>query len=365
MEVIIKQSELLDVLQKVTGPTTTKQNFPILTSVLIETYEDQLKLTTTDLDNTIISFSKANIIKPGKVVVSFKKLISIIRELPTQEITLELVKNNLSVKCENIEFKVSILDSEEFPKVEHIKKTALIKIDPQELIYIIKLSSFCVGYEDTNYVLNGILFEIYENQINAVSTDGKRLAFIKRNLPQSQSELKSKLQFILPIKAVNEIQKLIKDKEEEIYFFVEKNKIGFDFKNTQIITRPIEGEFPNYDQYIPKPYPNKLIINRRDFLSAFKRAALLSTPDYQSVKLELKKDEVIISKSTPQWGEVRENVPCQYEGKSFQIGFNPNYLIDVLRNLEEEYVNFEFFDIDKPAVLRKDDYVYLVLPMKI
>lgn len=365
MKILIKQNILLDSLQKVLGPTTTKQNYPILNNVLIETEENKLKLTTTDLDITIVSFLEANIINSGKIVVPLRQIISITRELPHQEISLELIKNNLLIRCENIEFKVNTVNPEEFPKIEHTKEVSLIKINPQELGYIIKLTSFSVGYEDTNYVLNGVLFEVYQNNITAVSTDGKRLAVIKRNLAPNQPGLKTKIEFIIPIKTIHEINKLIKDREEEIFFYIEKNKIGFDLKDSQLITRPIEGEFPDYSQYIPKPHTEKLRINRRDFLASLKRAALLSTSDYQSVKLELKKNEIIISKATPQLGEVKENLNCDYSGKCFSIGFNPNYLIDVLKNIEEEVVIFEFFDVDKPAVLRKDDYVYLVLPMKI
>jgi len=365
MKLITKQNIFLEALQKVIGPTNTKQTLPILNSVLIEAINDKIKLTTTDLDVTIIAFSKANILKPGKVLVPLKGLLAIIKELPLSEVTVELVKNNLLIRCENIEFKINTIETTEFPKIDPTQKVSLVKINTQELIKAIKLTSFCVGYEDTSYVLNGILFEIQENTMCAVSTDGKRLSYVKCLLPESQSDIKNKIEFILPIRVVNEIQKLLKDKEDEIYLFVDKNKVGIDFKDAQIITRPIEGEFPDYSQYIPKPQSNKLTIDRRVLLGALKRAAILSTFDYQRIKFELKKNEFVISKTTPQLGEIKEVVEAQYTGKAIQIGFNPHYLIDVLRNLEEDVVVFEFSDADKPAVIRRDDYIYLVLPMKI
>lgn len=365
MKILIKQNIFLDTLQKVVGPTNTKQTLPILSSVLIEVNDDKLKLTTTDLDITIIAFSQVNTIKPGKVLVPLKKILSIIKELPLSEITVELVKNNLLIRCENIEFKINTIETSEFPKIEQTQKISLIKLNSQELSKAIRLTSFCVGCEDTSYVLNGILFEIYENNISTVSTDGKRLSYIKCLLPQDQSDVKEKIKFILPIRVVNEIQKLIKDREKEIYLFIDKNKVGIDFKDTQIIARPIEGEFPDYNQYIPKPQNNKLTIDRRVLLSALKRAAILSTFDYQSIKFELKKNELVISKTTPQLGEIKEIIQTQYTGKLLQIGFNPHYLIDVLRNLEEDVVVFEFSDADKPAVIRRENYIYLVLPIKI
>ena len=168
-------------------------------------------------------------------------------------------------------------------------------------------------------------------------------------------------------------RKLVKDKghvfikeyEDEVFLFFEENKVGFDFKNGQFICRPIEGEFPNYSQYIPKEGNNKLKLNKNEFLGALKRADLLSTPDYQGVKFELKKDNLTMSKNTPQLGEAKESLGVSYEGGTIQLGFNPQYLIDVLKNIDEEEVEFDFFGADKPAVMRKEGYVYLVLPMKL
>jgi len=364
MKFIINKDILVENLQKVLGPTTTKQNFPMLSSVLLTSTKNTLKLTATDLDVTIISLQEVEKAETGKVAIPMKNFFSIIRELPPGEITIEKNKNNLLIRCEKIEFKMSTLNAEEFPQTQEKEGVSLIKINPQELEEMIKLTSFCIGHEDTNYVLGGILFEIEENKINLVSTDGKRLAFIQKKLPPKQPELTSKISFILPIKAVNELYKLIKDREEEVYLSVEENRVSFDLKNTHFIARPIEGEFPNYSQYIPKEGKDKLVVNRRKLLFALKRASLLSTTDYQGVKLELKKDSLSIYKSTPQLGEVREAVDVRYNGAHLEIGFNPNYLTDALKNLTGEEVCIDFFGADKPAVLRKEGYIYLLLPMK-
>jgi len=364
MKFIINKDILVENLQKVLGPTTTKQNFPMLSSVLLTATKTNLKLTTTDLDITIISLQELEKIEAGQVAIPMKKFLSIIRELPPGKITIEKVKNNLLIRCEKIEFKVSILNAEEFPQIQEKGGVSLIKIDPQELGEMIKLTSFCVGHEDSNYVLGGILFEIDQSKIKLISTDGKRLSFAQKKLPPKQPELTSKISFILPIKAVNELQKLIKEKGEEMYLSVESNRVGFDFKDTHFIARPIEGEFPNYSQYIPKEGKDKLVVNRKKLLFALKRASLLSTTDYQGVKLELKKEHLNIYKNTPQLGEVRETVDVRYSGAHLEIGFNPSYLADALKNLDDEEVCVDFFGADKPAVLRKEGYIYLLLPMK-
>jgi len=365
MKFIINKEVLLDNLQKVLGPTASKQNFPILNSVLISSSGNKLKFTATDLDITIITIQEANVIEKGKIAIPMKRFISIIRELPPQEVTVEMAKNNLLISCGKIEFKISTLNPAEFPQIEEEKDVSLIRINPVTLEEMIRMTSFCVGYEDVNYVLNGILFDISEDTISLIATDGKRLSFVKKQLPPNQPEIKTKISFILPIKAINELYKLIKEKEEDIFLFVKENRVGFDFKDTQFITRPIEGEFPNYLQYIPNETKDKLIVNRQAFSLALRRADLLSTQDYQGVKFELKKDSLVVSKSTPQLGEVKEVVEARYTGANLEIGFNPNYLNDALKNLSEVEVSFEFFGIDKPAVIRKEGFIYLALPMKI
>jgi len=365
MKFIINKQILLEELERIQGPTTTKQNFLVLNSVLIETNKDKLQFTTTDLDLTIISKKEANIQKEGKILVPMRRFISIIRELPNQDVYIEELKNTLLIKCEQIEFKINILDSQEFPKIEKIEKGDFIKIDSNLLKEAIRLTSFCVGYEDVSYVLSGIFFEIYEDQIRLVSTDGKRLALSIQKLPKNQANIKTKISFILPIKAINELEKLIKDIDSEILLSIEENRVIFEINQIQYLIRPIEGEFPNYSQYIPKEGKDKLKISREKFLYSLRRAELLSTSDYQGVKLQLKKDQLILLKSTPELGEVKEIINSNYTGQDLEIGFNPKYIIDVLKNLKDEEVIFEFFGQEKPAVLRKEDYLYLVLPLKI
>ncbi len=365
MKIIINQNELLETLQKVSGCVSGKQNFPILNTTLLETNSELISFTTTDLNTTIISYVKAKIEEKGKIAIPFKRFISIIRELPKEEIILTTVKNNLLICCGNIEYRINCMESEEFPQVEKDFKKTLIRVSSETLQEMIKMTSFCVGMEETSYVLNGILFEFFKDELKLVSTDGKRLSCICKKLPPQQAELSSKIEFIFPIKSVYEVQRLIKEKQDDIFVFIEENVVGFDLKDTIFISKPIEGEFPNYSQYIPSPTEVKLKINRQKFLSALKRAQVLSTPDYQGVKLEFKKKELIVLKSTPQLGEVKESIEAEYSGNNLEIGFNPTYLIDVLKNLEEEEVVFEIYGPDKPAVIRKDDYVYLVLPMRL
>ncbi len=365
MKLRISKEELLNHLQAIIGPAITKQQSPILSSVLIEAREREVKFTSTDLDITIISKYKGEIIEPGSIAVPTKRFFSIIRELPPKEISIEKKKQTLLITCGEIEFKINTFDPDEFPQIKEEEDVSLIKIDSGDMEEMIRLTSFCVGGEDSNYALSGILFEIFKDKIKLVATDGKRLSFSQKHLSPGQPEVGSKLFFILPIKAVNEVYKNIKDKEGQVYLSVKKNKIGITFNGVQIIARPVEGEFPDYSQYIPGVGKNKVSVDRKKMLFALKRAGLLSTPSYQGVNLEIKKETIVVSKNNPQLGEVREVIDVKYNGSPLTIGFNPTYLIDIFKNLEEGEINIEFFGADKPAVVRKEGYVYLLLPVKI
>ena len=251
MKLIISKEELTQQLQKVLGPTTTKQNFPVLAGVKVAISHTTACFTTTDLDITITTTSHIENGEPGEFVVPMKRFFSIVKELPSQEVVVQMQKNTLLITCGKVEFKISTLNADEFPQSAEPKDVSLVKINISDLEDMIRLTSFCVGSEDVSYVLNGVLFEVEGREIRLVATDGKRLAFVKRALPANQTDVSTKISFILPIKAINEIQRLIKDIDAQVYMFAHSNKVGFDLKGTQITARPIEGEFPNYKLPVP------------------------------------------------------------------------------------------------------------------
>jgi DNA polymerase-3 subunit beta len=364
MNITINRRELVESLKSVAGPTTTKQDFLALGSVLIEAKENIIKFITTDLDITINTYIKKETETPGKVLVPMRRFISIARELPDGDITLEKVKNILLIKCGKVEFKINTLKEEEFPKIQEKKEAVTIKILPEVLEEMIRLTSFCVGYEDVNYILSGVLFELEKNTIKLVATDGKRLSFVSREFPPNQAEVEDKISFILPSKAVGEIARLTKEKQNPLYLSFSEKNIEFDFQETKIIVRPIEGEFPNYSQYIPKKRGERLSVDRENFIASLRRISLLTTQEYQGVKLNLKKNKMVIYKTTPQLGEAKEEIETEYQGAGMDIEFNPNYFIDILKQISDQTVVIDFFGTEKPAVVKREKHTYLLLPMK-
>lgn len=349
-------------LQIVQNVITPKQSLPILANILMEVKEGKLRLVGTDLDIGISCELPVNSSELGLITVPAKRFSEIIRELSEEEVTISSKKNNsVTIETQNCQFKILGLSAEEFPKLPEFKNKEAIKIEQALFKQLLGLTSFAVSFDESRYILNGILFKISKNSICLVATDGKRLAVAEKKLNQ---ETDKEINVIVPIKTIHELNRNLKN-EGDVSLVVSNNQILFDLGPVVIISRLIEGEFPDYKQVIPAASENKMVINRQDFLQAIRRASLLSTPDYQAVKWELFKNKAVVSKSTPDVGESREEVAVDYSGKELVIGFNPGYIIDVLKNLNDEKINVEIADSDKPAVIRASGYIYLVLPMRL
>lgn len=362
MKIKIQKERFVSAIQTVQNVVSARSSLPILANMLLIAQNNSLKLIATDLDIGISCVIPVDIQEPGTITVPSKRFGDIIRELPGDSAVVTSKKNNtVTIETESCQFKIMGLPAEEFPKLPEFKDREMIKLEQATLKDMLRLTSFAVSSDESRYVLNGILVNIQRNNITLVATDGKRLAITNKKLPDSTDR---DINIIIPIKTIQELNRNLQE-DGELSFIVGQNQILFDLGNITIISRLIEGEFPDYRQVIPPISEFKMRVNREEFLLAAKRAALLTTPDYQAVKLEVFKDKLVISKSTPDVGESSESLPINYKGKEVVIGFNPNYLMDVLKNLDGETIDLELTDSEKPGVIRTEEYVYIVLPMRL
>ncbi len=361
--IVIERSKLLNTLQKLNIPTL-KSSFPILSTVLIEIEEEKIKFTTTNLELTVISQIKVLSRIRQSFCVSLVKFLSILKEFSEERVSLSLQKNFLWITCENCEFKLNIIEAAEFPKIPVLKDKQVIKINSPILREMINFTNFSVFIGEANYVLTGFFCEIEGRKIKFTTSDTKRLSTIERELAPTQPLIQTKKSFIIPHRTIIELNRLLKE-EEEVKLIIGENQICFDLDNTQIISQLIQGDFPDYQKYIPQDSEYKLKVNRQRLSSSLKRASILSAPEYQGVKLEIKKDKLVISKHTPQLGEYKEEIEAEFKGKELALGFNPQYLIDVLKVIEEEEVIFDVYSPEKPLVLRSNGFIYLALPMRL
>jgi len=362
MKIKVLKEDLMKSINIIQNAVDVRSTLPILSNILIETDGKGLRLTTTDLNLGISCVFPAEVVDNGAVAVPAKRFGDIIKELSEQEINITAKKNNLvTVETKNCQFKLMGLPKEEFPKLPEFKDKEVIKLSEEGLKKLLNLVVFAASSDETRYILNGVLFKINKDQLSLVATDGRRLAMASKKLSQPISQSVS---IIIPIKTIHELIRNLND-GEELSLILNQNQAMFVLGKVIIISRLLEGEFPDYQAVVPPASENKIKVSREQFLQAVRRAAILSTPDFQAVKLEVFKNRIVVSKSTPDVGESREEVAAEYSGKELVVGFNPAYLIDALKNLEDDTISLEVTEADKPAVLRKDNYLYIVLPMRL
>ncbi len=353
---------LVDGVLTVQNVISSKTTLPILSNILVETQKDSIRLIATDLDIGISSIVPAEIKEEGSITIPAKRFADIVRELPNEEVSISAMKNNfLTVNCGKAFFKIMGLPKEDFPKLPEFKEALHITLEQKTLKEMLNLTNFAMSHDETRYVLNGTLFLFKDKTITLVATDGKRLAFIKKEFPGMESFNR---ELIIPLKTISELNRLLKEEGMLRASFTE-NQVLFELNGTSIISRLIEGEFPNYQQVIPKEQKEKIRINRENLLLATKRAALFTTQDSQSIKLEVFKGKLVISKNSPNIGEAREEVDIDYKGPELVVGFNPAYLLEPLKALGLDEIEFELVSSDKPGVIRTGGYLYLVLPMQL
>jgi len=364
MRITIEKEVLLNSLHSIIGVVGSKNTLPILSNILLEAEKRRIKLVATDLDIGITITKEADVVEEGAITAPAKRFIDIIKELPEGEVSIYTKKNHMVIiEKEGVVFKILGIPKEEFPALPKIEEKEKIILQQKTLKKMLSMTSFSISQDETRYVLNGICFFITKEKIKMVATDGRRLAIIsKKNNTTHTKDKKT----IIPAKTIQTLTHTLKE-EGDVEITFSQNQIMFSLNEQRIVSRLIEGEFPSYEQAIPKETKNKIKIEKNKLSAAIKRASLLTTPESQAVKIQASKNRLQVSKTTPEIGETKEDVEAGYEGEELLVGFNPTYILDALKVIEEQEVYLELNGPDKPAVIRinSEEYVYIVLPMQI
>jgi DNA polymerase-3 subunit beta len=359
-----EKGELVKTIQRVQNAIASKSTLPILSNILLEAENSKMRITATDLDLGISSTMPIESEVNGAMTLPAKKFLDIIKELPENTpAVISSKKNNIvTVECGKVVFKVVGLPKSEFPQPPEFKNKKSITMPQKLLKSMISMTLFAVSRDETRYILNGILFVIRNGVVKLIATDGRRLAVVERSMPTDSPD---ETKVIIPTKAIQEIQRLLGD-EGDVKVVFDENQAMVELKDTVVISRLIEGEFPNCEQVIPQEAQEKVRVDRDQFLAATRRASLFTNQDSMAIKLDISKNRMAVSKNTPYMGEVREELDINYKGRDISIGFNPYYIIEVLKNIDNPEIAFEIMDSDKPGVIRiGSEYVYVVLPMQI
>src|ERR1700744_3226745 len=368
MNLSITKDQIIAGLQAVQNVVSNRTTLPILSNVLLRAENGKLELTATDLDVTVVCSVEAKVTKGGAPTVPVKKLFGIVKELNGGEIEMETDdKNVTSVRSGSSFFKIHGLGADEFPPIQNPKDDKKVALSQETVRAMLKKTSFAVSTDESRYVLNGIFISLKEGKMTLVATDGRRLALVDEEVDISE---KSSGEFIVPAKAVNELNRLLQDKGDVEIKFGE-NQASFSLKDDKgfsvlLVTKLIEGNYQKYRQFIPGEAKERIPLVREEFLQALRPAEIMTSEKANSVKLTFGKNNLAITANTPEVGEARESLAVNYKGKEMAIAFNPRYLIDPLAALSDDEVYIELIDELSPGVLKiKGPFLYVVMPMRL
>jgi DNA polymerase III, beta subunit len=363
MKFSVTKEKLLEGLQQVQNVVSTRTTLPILSNVLLQADGNEIHLTTTDLDVGVRGSCEAQVDKEGATTLPARRLFNIVRELPSSEIQFDVDgKNAASIRSGQSFFKILGLPEEEFPPLPKFEDAKVVTIRQKDLRDGLRKTSYAISTDETRYVLNGVLFSFKDNKLTLVATDGRRLAMVEIELEFPRSH---EMDIVVPTKAVTELQRLLSD-DDDVKVSMGSGQIAFDLSKTLLVSKLIEGNYPNYRQVIPAETKERVKMERETFLNSLRRVSLLASDKSNSIKLNFSKNNIDITANTPEVGEAKESLAVQYKGRDFSIAFNPEFLMAPLRNLSEDEIFLDLIDEMSPGILKiQTPFLYVLMPMRI
>ena len=369
MKLICEKDKILKALNSVTKAVASKTTMPVLEGILIQTNDNEVKLTTYDLEIGIEYIIECDVKQQGATVVNAIMFSEIIRKLPDTEINITLnEKNLLVIECEGSLYKLATMNPTEFPELPQINIENSIEIEQNTLKDMIRKTIFAVSTEENRPIFTGCLFEISNNKLNLVAVDGFRLAWKNKFLQNKINDFTA----VIPGRTLNEINKIILDSFDTIKIGIAKNQALFEMEDCKIVTRLLDGEFLNYSSVIPESWETRIRVNKNVIQNCFERISLISSSSIEKekkypVKVTIDIGKVTIS-CTNQTGDAKEEIYVSTEGKNLEVGFNPKYFLDALRAIDDEEVFIDFGSNISPCIIRpveEGDYIYMILPIRL
>jgi len=371
MKLKIKKEEILKGLQRIQGVVEKKNTMPILSNMLLIADDSGVEIIATDLEIGLRGRYSAEVEKPGAVTVSAKKMYEIVRELPAEDIQIKVEDNNwVKIQSGHSQFKLVGLPKDEYPALPDVPEEGMIVIEGDTLRDMIKKTLYAVGENDARYVLNGLFVHMVQTKgglnIRMVGTDGHRLSMIDRAITATHKEES----IIIPKKAMVELRRLLEEDapKTELRLGFSKNHALFKRDGLVMVSKLIDGNYPNYLQVVPAKSTKKVMVSKDVFTHAVKRVSILSKEKTNAVKMQLEKNRLILSTNNPEVGEATEELGVDYTGEAISIGFNSRYLMDVLSAMDRQTIGLELTDALSPCLITEegdDNYKCVVMPMRV
>jgi DNA polymerase III subunit beta len=369
MKLTITREQLQEGLVSVAASVPAKTTLPILSNILLEAGKDGIRLSGTDLDISVSTTVSASVDQEGAITLPARKLVEIVRELPSAAIRLTASgEQRVTIECGRSRFRLLGLPREEFPAFPSVKFEGGWRTSSRELQKLIGHVAFAASTEESRPILNGVLWELRPERMRMVATNGHRLA--RMDVPTSETQGASQADLIVPPKALEQIRRLF-DTDETVEIARSENHLGFRTSATQIFTRLIEGPYPNYEQVIPRENDKVATADKTALTSALRRMSIVASDQTHRIRMAFANGSCKLSVQTPDLGEAQEEVNVSYEGDPLEIGFNAAYLLEILKYIPTDEVRMTFKAPERAATCEPvgwDDpasYLALVMPLRL
>jgi DNA polymerase-3 subunit beta len=372
MEFRIDRDTFSKALQKIQGIVEKRNTMPILSNALLEVNDGTLSVTATDLEVGMKSLYPVNVIQPGRITISAKKIFEIIKELPDKEIQFSTKDNDwVEIRCGKSKFTIVGLSPDEFPYFPKVGDQQFVAIDSALLREMIEKTGYAICTDETKYNLNGVYVKVVEEEgktiIRMVATDGHRLSIAEKEVSGTFApELQKGV--IFPRKGIQELRRLTEEGEANLLIGFMDNSVVIRKDQTVIVMRLVDGEFPDYTRVVPTGNDKRIRINREDLLHSLKRMAILSSEKFKGIKCDFNGNLLEISSSNPELGEGRDDLDVIYDGPQLTSRFNARYILDVLSVLTDKEIELVLKDEMSPAILQPadaTDFKAVIMPMRL
>ncbi len=363
MKIICSKKNLLNGIQTVLRAVSSKSTMSVIECIFIEAADDDIRLTANNMELGIETVIEGDIEENGSIALEAKILHDIVRSFPDSDITINSGDNLLTViTCEKSKFNIIGRKGDDFPRLPEVEKNDPLTVSYLTLKNIVTQTIFSISENDSNRVMSGELIEVRDNVLRVISLDGHRISIRKIELKKEHDDIK----VIVPGKTLNEVSRIIPgDSEKNIDIFFTDKHVLFEFENTIVVSRVIDGDYFNVDQMLSNDYETRLEIKKKDFLKCIERATLLVDETNKKPVIINVKDDNMELKINSVVGSMDENIDISKDGQDIMIGFNPKFIIDVLRVIDDETITVYMVNPKAPCIIKDDveSYIYLILPI--
>lgn len=363
MKFKIIRSKFIECLKSVQNIVGGKGSLPIIQNVLIEAYENKICCTTTDLDLSIKSIISCEVVEEGKTTLPVKLLFNAMLKAPEGEVEVVVDANEkATLKAATSRLRLNGKPASEFPQFGNEDENEKYVIPRQTLFEMFRKTAYAASQDDTRRTLKGVLMSFKDEKLTMVATDGRRLAMVEHEMEFPKAYEK---EIVLPSKVVQELQRSLAG-EGDVTIKLQPSKICFDFGETKIFSKLIDDAYPNYRQVIPSESKEKIVVDRQLLLNALERASVMTIDEAHSTRLAFSANKLVVSSAASEVGEAKDEVPIKYAGETIEIIFNPSYVMDPLKAIDDDEISIHLNSGHTPAIIRCSiPFLYVLMPLRI